>query len=326
VLLGTSREKTPSLLRVEATSAGRGSGPNGVAAHAGSTADAGWVLESARAVEDRIRAGTSGMPWERGWWATGRTRYGLRETPRGFEIRSVQVLSATRRVALAKGTGRPILVLPGIYASLGESLFAEIAEGVRDATRRPVLLLEDRFAPRTLALSGGEMVDVEKLGMEAAAVAAALGPHPDVLALSLGTNVAFAAGDVWHRVVAWSAAPDLEAVARRLERSCIARLYYAHAHRRAYRVAGLVPPPMSLFYEHLASRGGRSEPSGPTLLVHAVDDPIAPLSPVAFLARPPDVHVCVLPVGGHLGFGAIGGASVYWLPFEPRPIPLPVEW
>lgn len=235
----------------------------------------------------------------------------------------MEALGATRRVALAQGTGRPILVLPGIYASLGETLFVEIAEGVRDATRRPVLLLEDRFAPRTLAASGGAMTSVERLGLEAAAVAAALAPHPDVLALSLGASVAFAARDAWHRVLAWSAAPDLEAVARRLERSFVARFYYAHAHRRAYRMAGLVPPPMSVFYEHLVSRGARSEPSVPTLLVHATDDPIAPLAPVASLARPPDVRVCVLPVGGHLGFGAIAGASVYWLPFERRGLPPP---
>ena len=116
-----------------------------------------------------------------------------------------------------------------------------------------------------------------------------------LLALSFGANVAFEARDAWHRIVAWSAVPDLEAVARRLERSFVGRFYYERAHRRAYRMAGLVAPPMSALHERLSSRGGRSEPSVPTLLAHAADDPIAPLSSVAALARRPNVRVSAWP-------------------------------
>jgi hypothetical protein len=273
-----------------------------------------WVVEAKHAIERRFETARPRRFWRRGFWVTARTDYRLRELPPGFEIRRTVLLGAVRRVASAPGRGRPIVILPGIYADLRESLFATVAERLHGSSGRPVLLLEDRMAAPTLAANGGEIVSVDRMGCEARELAARLPEKPDVLAFSFGAPVALRAERAWNRMVAWSATPDLLAVEQRLARSPVARLYYGWAHRRAYTGAGLEPPRAAVVYERLAAREPIADAAVATLFVHAEDDPIAPLPPVLAAARRPDADACVLPCGGHLGFGVLAGTDVYDLP------------
>jgi predicted alpha/beta-fold hydrolase len=56
-------------------------------------------------------------------------------------------------------------------------------------------------------------------------------------------------------------------------------------------------------------------PTGPLLLVHTEDDPVAPVEALAGVVEGADVAKHVLRCGGHLGFGAVAGVGVYLEPF-----------
>ncbi len=265
-----------------------------------------WTDRAAAAVASRLVG--SGAPWRRGLWVTARVSYRERELPPGFELREVEVEGATRRVAVSQGEGPPLLVLPGLHATLRERLFVDVAALAARAGWQ-VTLLEDRCAGPTLTANGGGLVDLARQGREVAALAARLG-RPDVLAFSAGVTVALAAR-LPGRVVGWSAVLDPEATARRVRASPLLRAYYGRVVRRAWR--GLPMPPIDEVWESLAADAPPHE--GDAFLVHAADDPVAPVEPV--LASP--LPRCVVPVGGHLGFGVLDAPSLYLLPLaQPR--------
>jgi hypothetical protein len=225
----------------------------------------------------------------------------------------VDVDGAARRLAHAPGRGRPILVLPGLYAGLDEGLFVDLAARAA-ALGRPVALLEDRLAGPTLRLNGGEIPGVRRQGLEIAAVARLLGEPPDTLALSAGVAGAFAAGPALARVVGWSGVVDPDATATALARDPVLDLYYRRVHRRAFERARLPAPSAGAARERLSADGPPPWPCVPFLLAHAVCDPVAPASALAPLRPLSRGRVVVLPVGGHLGFGASLGDAIYLEP------------
>ena len=253
-------------------------------------------------------------PWTRGMWATARPDYGSRPLPEQARIEVVEAAGASRRVARFAGVGRPLLIVPGLYATLDEGLFADLAL-LATRTGRPVVLLEDRLAGPTLALNGAEVPGLARQGAELAAVAAPLGEPPDVLALSAGVAIAlFAPAEALHRLVGWSSVVDTGETARRVTGHLVLRPYYARVHARAFRSACL--PPLEDLWERLTS-DPVPPPALPALLVHAPDDPVAPAAAVEALVE--HCEVCLLPGGGHLGFGSVAGNAVYLLPFAEDP-------
>lgn len=277
----------------------------------------GWAARAA----DRVRRRFASLPH---WWSpmdhglllTARTDYRDRQLSAAFTVRVVEAAGTPRRVAMAEGAGRPLMILPGMYASLTEGLFATIAE-LAARRRRTVWLVEDRLATGTLALTGGEIPSLARLGAEVAALAGALPGRPDVLALSAGAAAALAAPPgTFARIATWSGALDLWATAENLGRHPMPRFHYAQVHRRAFHGAHLAPPPLATVPAHLAAGAPCGFPPDPLLVVHAEDDPVVPASVVSDAPLEDGQEALMLPAGAHLGFGTLAGDDVYLEPFE----------
>lgn len=268
----------------------------------------------------RVRRRLAGLPhwWspmDRGLLLTARTDYRDRALSAAFTVRVVQADGVPRRVAMAEGAGRPLLILPGMYASLTEGLFATIAE-LAARRRHPVWLVEDRLASGTLTLTGGEIPSLARLGAEVAALAQALPERPDVLALSAGAATALAAPPgTFARISTWSGALDLWATAENLARHPMPRFHYSQVHRRAFHGAHLAPPPIATVPAHLAAGAPCGFPPDPLLVVHAEDDPVVPSAVVADAPLEDGQQALVLSAGAHLGFGTLAGDDVYLEPF-----------
>lgn len=268
-----------------------------------------WQEDATNAVLARIPMASPWWAWgQRGLWATARVSYGPEPLGAAFEEREVVLCGACRRVATADGDGRPLLILPGLYATLDEGLFARLAR-LAARSGRPVMLLEDRLAAGTLRANGGEIASLVRQADEVAAFAEGFSEPPDVLALSAGWAVA---GRVrCARRVGWSPAADPEAVRGSVRGNPLLHAYYLRVHRRAFDRAGLVAPAIDTTWAALGSPPP-PEPA-PTLLFHARCDPVVPVSSV------PEGTV-LLGSGGHLGFGAVAGEDVYLLPLRLPPL------
>jgi len=279
-----------------------------------------WAVRAARRVEARLAARSHWWsPLDRGVLLTVRTDYRERQLSAAFTVNTVDAAGAPRRVAQARGSGRPLMILPGLYAALNEGLFAVIAE-LAAQRGRAVLLVEDRLAAGTLALTGGEVPSLQRIGLELAALARTLGGQPDVLALSAGAAAALAAPPgTFARIATWSGALDLWATAENLARHLMPRFHYAQVHKRAFHGAGLAAPPIATIPALLAAGAPCGLPPDPLLIVHAEDDPVVPASAVAGLSLDDGQTVLVAPAGAHLGFGTLVGVDVYLTPFEEEP-------
>ena len=295
----------------------------------------GWAERAAARVRRRLGAARQWRsPFDRGLLLTARTDYRVRALPAAFGVRVVEADGTPRRVAVAEGGGRPLLILPGLYAALTEGLFARLAELAAGAAaaapapgpsapptrrvqpRRTVWLVEDRLAAGTLALTGGEVPSLTRLGAEVAALAHALPEQPDALALSAGAAAALAAPPgTFARIAAWSGALDLWATAENLAHHPVPRFHYAQVHRRAFRAAGLVPPPLASVPARLMAGAPCGLPPDPLLLVHAEDDPVVPASVARAAPLGEAQRALLLPAGAHLGFGTLAGDAVYLEPF-----------
>jgi hypothetical protein len=276
-----------------------------------------WAERAARRVEARFAVQPRRWsPLNRGIFLTARTDYRERPLSVAFRVEVRKALGTPRRVAVAGGSGRLLMILPGLYASLNEGLFAVIAE-LAAQRGRPVALVEDRLAAETLRLNGGEIPSFARIGAEVAALAKQLGAQPDALALSAGAPVALAAPPgTFARIASWSGALDIWAAAESLARHPMPRWYYAHVHRREFLRAGLPVPPIATVPARLAAGAPCGVPPGPLLVVHAEDDPVVPTASVRAFAVEDEQCVTILPAGGHLGFGTLAGDDVYLVPFE----------
>jgi len=276
-----------------------------------------WAVRAARRVEARMAARPHWKsPLDRGILLTARVDYRERQLSAAFTVSVVDAAGSPRRVAVAHGTGRPLMILPGGYASLNEGLFAVIAE-LAAQTGRPVLFVEDRLAAGTLALTGGEVPSVARLGQEVAAIARSSGETPDLLALSAGAAAGLAAPPgTFARIAVWSGALDLWATAENLARHPLARWHYSQVHKRAFTAARLIVPPLETIPARLAAAAPCGLPPGPLLIVHAEDDPVVPVATVRNLPLEDSQCVSVVPSGAHLGFGTLTEPGIYLVPFE----------
>lgn len=255
-------------------------------------------------------------PMDRGMILTARTDYRERPLSSAFRIEVMPALGTPRRVAVAQGAGRPLMIFPGLYASLNEGLFALIAE-LAARTGRPVALVEDRLAAETLKLNGADVPSFARIGAEIAALAKQFGPQPDALALSAGTSAALAAPPgTFARIATWSGAVDIWAVAENLARHPMPRWHYSQVHRRAFHGAGLPVPPIATIPARLAAGAPCGVPPGPLLVIHAGDDPVVPVASVRAFPVEDQQRVLILPGGAHLGFGTLAGPEIYLAPFE----------
>lgn len=253
---------------------------------------------------------------DRGILLTARTDYRERPLSPAFTVRVMDAVGTPRRVAVAEGTGRPLMILPGLYASLHEGLFADIAE-LAAGRGQPVLLVEDRLAAGTLALTGGEVPSMGRIGAEIAVIARGLGPRPDVLALSAGAAAALAAPPgTFERIAIWSGALDLWSTAETIARHPMPRWHYAQVHKRAFRSANLPAPPLATIPARLAANAPCGLPPDPLLVLHAEDDPVVPASVLKTLALEDGQCATVLHAGAHLGFGILAGTGIYLVPFD----------
>ncbi|HVO34294.1 MAG TPA: hypothetical protein VMT21_01945 [Gemmatimonadales bacterium] len=281
------------------------------------SSSANWAERAARRVEARIGGA---QPWwaphRRGLFLTARTNYGERPLSTAFRIEVMPAVGTPRRVAVAAGSGRPLMILPGLYASLHEALFAEIAE-LAARRGRAVALVEDRLAAGTLRLNGPEIPSFARIGAEIAAIARQIGPEPDALALSAGASAALAAPPgTFARMAVWSGAVDIWAAAENLAGHPLPRSHYAQVHRRAFREAGLPVPPMATVPARLAAGAPCGAPPGPLVVIHAADDPVVPAASVRAFPVEDEQCVTILPAGAHLGFGTLAGLDVYLAPFD----------
>jgi hypothetical protein len=276
-----------------------------------------WADRAARRVEDRLAARPHWWsPMDRGILLTARTDYRERPLSPAFTVQVMDAGGAPRRVAVAEGDGRPLIILPGLYASLHEGLFADIAELATRRGRR-VVLVEDRLAAGTLALTGGDVPSMGRIGAEIAVIAHGLPARPDVLALSAGAAAALAAPPgTFERIAIWSGALDLWVTAETIARHPMPRWHYAQVHKRAFRGANLPAPPMATIPARLAADAPCGLPPDPMLVLHAEDDPVVPASVLAGLALEDGQRATVLRAGAHLGFGILAGTDVYLVPFE----------
>lgn len=277
----------------------------------------GWAERAARRVEARIAARPHWWsPMDHGILLTARTDYRQRALSSAFRVDVISALGSPRRVATAEGGGRPLMILPGLYASLNEGLFAVIAELAAQRGRR-VVLVEDRLAAGTLARNRGEIPSLFRIGAEIAAIAKQLGAQPDVLALSAGAAGALAAPPgTFARIATWSGVVDIWAVAEHLALHPMPRWHYSQMHRRAFEGASLPAPPIATIPARLAAGAPCGVPPGPMLLVHAQDDPVVPASSVRALPVEDEQCATILPAGAHLGFGTLAGPDVYLVPFD----------
>lgn len=279
-----------------------------------------WAERAAERVERRLAARP---PWwsplDHGLLLTARTDYRERPLSPAFDLRVMDAAGVPRRVAVAEGAGRPLMILPGLYASLNEGLFAVVAE-LAAQRGRTVLLVEDRLAARTLALTGGEVPSLQRIGLELAAIAGSLPTRPEVLALSAGAAGALAAPPAtFARIAIWSGALDIWATAEHLARHPMPRFHYGQVHRRAFEGAGLAAPPIATIPARLAAGAPCGLPPDPLLIVHAEDDPVVPASVVTELSLDDGQKAVVVPAGAHLGFGTLVGPDVYLVPFDEEP-------
>jgi hypothetical protein len=281
---------------------------------------ADWAERAARRVERRLAGRPHWWsPLDRGMLLTARTDFRERPLPAAFDVREVSAAGTPRRVAVAAGTGRPLMILPGLYATLNEGLFAVIAE-LAAQRGRTVLLVEDRLAAGTLALTGGEVPSLQRIGLELAAIAAGLPAQPEVLALSAGAAAALAAPPgTFARIATWSGALDIWATAENLAGHAMPRFHYTQVHKRAFHGAHLPVPPIATIPARLAAGAPCGLPPDPLLMVHAEDDPVVPPSVVAGLTLDDGQVVLVVPAGAHLGFGTLVGPDVYLVPFDEEP-------
>jgi pimeloyl-ACP methyl ester carboxylesterase len=255
-----------------------------------------------------------GSFFESGLLATVRTDYRERPLPPEFRLEVLQVEGAWRRVAIFEGCGRPLLIVPGMYASLHEGLFVKIAE-LAAHEGRTVWLVEDRLAGQTLRINGGTFPSLARQADELAAIVRQLGDRPDVLAFSTGSAAALAsAAAPFERLVAWSPAIDPRGVFENVVRRLPLRLYFRRLHRRAFRAAAMRPPPMAELADALLGDGFAHRSVVPLLAVHASDDPVVPVSCVRRLELGPQQELLVLPRGGHLGFETRAPLGIYLLP------------
>lgn len=254
-----------------------------------------------------------------GLWATSATRYDEVELPAGFVTEVVDADGARRRVARSTPSpGEPVLVIvPGLFASLSEKLFVDVARLAQRAGRN-VIVIEDRFAAPTLALNGGAWPSAARLGAELASIVRTLSAPPDVLAFSSGALSALFVPAPVRRMVIWSAAFRPAAVLAHASRSFFVRRYFDSIRRRAFRSASRSPLSWRDIVEMLGDGedDGRAHTRAPLLLVHAEDDPVAPVSEVLWIGNrlAEGQAVCITKRGGHLGFGALAGDDVYLAP------------
>ena len=271
--------------------------------------EATWAERAARRVEARLGGA---QPWwapqRRGLFLTARTDYAERALSPAFRVEVMHALGTPRRVAVARGSGRPLMIFPGLYASLNEGLFADIAE-LAARRGRTVALVEDRLAAETLRLNGADIPSFARIGAEIAALAKQLGPQPDALALSAGAQAALAAPP-------GTFAQHRDLVGRRghlggrgvhLARHPMPRRHYAHVHRRAFRAAGLRVPPIATVPARLAAGAPCGVPPGPLLIVHAEDDPVVPAASVRAYPVEDEQCVTILPAGGASRLRHAGG-------------------
>lgn len=279
-----------------------------------------WAVRAARQVEARMAARPHWWsPLDRGMLLTARTDFRQRPLSAAFGVRVVDAAGTPRRVAVAEGAGRPLMILPGLYATLNEGLFAVIAE-LAAQRGRAVLLVEDRLAAGTLALTSGEVPSLQRIGLELAALACTLTAQPDVLALSAGAAAALAAPPgTFARIATWSGALDIWATAENLARHPMPRFHYAQVHKRAFHGAGLAAPPIATIPARLAAGAPCGLPPDPLLIVHAEDDPVVPVSVLTGLSLDDGQKALVAPAGAHLGFGTLVGPDVYLVPFDEEP-------
>ncbi len=278
--------------------------------------DAAW----AERVVPRVAARLAGRrhwwaPHRRGLWLTARTDFRERPLAPAFRIEVMQALGTPRRVALAPGQGRPLMIFPGLYAALNEGLFADVAE-LAARGGRPVAIVEDRLAAATLQLNGAEIPSFARIGAEVAALAQRIGPRPDALAFSVGAPAALAAPPgTFEHIAIWSGAMDLWAAAENLAHHPLPRRHYSGAHRHAFRAAGLPVPPIATVPARLAAGAPCGVPPGPLVVLHAEDDPVVPAASVRGFPAEDEQCVAILPAGAHLGFGTLAGLDVYLAPF-----------
>lgn len=268
-----------------------------------------------RAAEELARSWSAAAGWRArsALWTTAATSYAEVGLPPGFVLRELAVAGSFRRVAFARGAGRPLVIFSGLYAALGEQLFVSIAAAAQAAGRQ-VWLVEDRFASGTLALNAPSVPRLATLAREADELITLAGERPDVLALSAGAASALFARAPIHRMVVWSGAFDPRAVLAHSRRSLLIGRHFRRAHLRAFRRAGMAPPELSAFAAALAQEPAPAPTSSPLLLVHALNDPVALSAPVEALSLGPGQARCLLPHGGHLGFGNVLGVDAYLAP------------
>ena len=279
--------------------------------HAGRESE--WVVQAFERTRERLAGGwRDHLPWRRGLWVTARPSYRPLPLPPRFEIMEFEVPGGRRRLAFRAGRGRPLLILPGLYAALDEALFCHLAQAASRATR-PIALLEDQLATPTLRISGGRWTSFAEQGQQAQIAARLFSTAPDVLALSAGGMVALCApAGTWNRLVAWSAVVD-DGPVRCVRESRILSWHFRREHARVFRAAGLHPLAIDDVLHALFRGAGASAPSCPALFVHAEDDPVAPVGSVRRRIATP----LVTRWGGHLGFGMVAGVGVYLTPYEP---------
>ncbi len=258
---------------------------------------------------------------KRGALVTARTCYRSRTIPTHFRMRVVPTSVGSRRLLSTPGKGRPLLILPGLYARINEGLFLDLAEQARKALGRPISLLEDRFAPGTLRLNPPRIPTIRELGREVGDIAR--GPirgqddaRPDLLALSAGAAWGLAAPEgTFAKAAVWSSALQPQAVLSWIRRNPPLEWYFKRLHQRSFREGGVSPIGMKQFSEAISRDCPSFEPKHPLLAVHANDDPIAPAHSLKF-GSSRTLFVCLVGTGGHLGFGELAGNGVYLLPFK----------
>ena len=261
---------------------------------------------------ERLRTAWAGPhkgPWCRGLWVTARERFDTVPLPADFSVTAERLDGVWRRLALHPGEGRALVVVPGLYARLTERLFANVA--ARMATLgRPVVLLEDRLARDTVAAAGRPEREPEALGAQLGALCEKLGDPPDVLALSAGLVSAWSlpTGRA-RRIVGYSGIRAPAASAEEVRRRRWAYRHFAKAHREAGLEAKL---PFDRLLDYLSNMPPLASPDDDWLLVHAEDDPVAPITALEGLDP---TRVLQLPDGGHLGFGVTCGVDIYVAPF-----------
>ena len=260
----------------------------------------------------RVRTVWSGPhrgPWCHGLWVSARERYDTVSLPSDFSVSEESLDGVRRRLAMHSGQGRAIVVVPGLYARLTERLFVNVA--ARMVTLgRPVVLLEDRLARDTVAAAGPPEREPHALGAQLGALCAKLGDPPDVLALSAGLLSAWTlpSGRA-RRIVGYSGIRAPAASADQMRRRRWVYRHFAATHRDSGLEQRL---PFERLLDQLSTLPPLAPPDDHWLLVHAEDDPVAPITTLESLDP---ARVLRLPDGGHLGFGVTCGVDIYVAPF-----------